>query len=315
MEPDRYNYIYRRYLNNTCLPEEIDELYRLIRKNKFTEDNLFSIEATIQSFPTEQLKLDPKVSNDIFQRIITQNRLVKRRANVKLFLKYISAAAILLVISVVAYNIIPNRARNTNIFTNHSIDIKRIDLQDGSYAILKPGTRIHQITDFEQDSIRLITLEGEAFFSIAKRADQPFLIHSTDNFTVRVLGTRFNLNFQKDNREVILTEGKLSIANEQDKVVLFPSQKARYSEETNTFQTSAVDTLIYTSWVDGLLYFKDTPLKEVIHQLHINYETNDLQLHQKFDKLQFTGYLPINDLNRCKEILKKTFANQNLTFL
>lgn len=310
MQLDRYRYLYERYLKNNCSPEEMDELYKIFRQEEYTAEHLLSVDDINEEFDGS-IELDAKKSDHVLRSILRRS---SRRQAFIVYFKYISAAAILLVISVLVYTSLYNQYPYTNTFANRTKDIKKIKLQDGSYAILKAGSKITQITDFEDDSIRLVLLEGEAFFSIAKRPQQPFLIRSHDDFEVDVLGTRFHLNFQKDNREVVLTEGSLSIAHNHAKVIITPSQRAVYSKQTNTFLTSQVDTLVYTSWTHRQLYFKDTPLINVINQLNTHYGKSNLQIPPKFEQLQFTGYLPTNNLSRCKEILMKTFANQNLNF-
>ena len=314
MEPDRYNYLYHRYLDNNCSQEEIHEFYSALRDNTFTEADLLSVEDTVKKSPVD-IRLNPETSDNILKHILNKEEEAKRKLNVKLYYRYASAAAILLISSILIYTYFHRQIGPGETFTNNTKDIKRVLLEDGSSVTLRPGSKLLQITDFKQDTVRMIQLEGEAFFSIAKRVQQPFIIHSDDGFEIRVLGTRFHLNFGKENKEVVLTEGRLSIANNLDKVVVAPGYKAMYSEKSNTFQLSEVDTLMYTSWTHRQLYFKDTPLKKVINQLNTVYGTKKLRIHPKFETLQFTGYLPTNNVDHCKEILKKTFINQKLTFL
>lgn len=314
METDRCKYLYLRYLDNNCSQEEINELYSIIRKSMFTKEDLFSVEYIVNNCSID-IQLNPKTSEDMRKRILNLDQKKAGSPNIKLFYKYTSAAAILLISFSIFYIYFYRQSVDTKVFTNNTKDVIRFVLEDSSEVILKSGSQIRQMSDFKQDTVRLIKLKGEAFFAVAKRADQPFVVHSDDGFEIRVLGTRFHLNFQDDNKEVVLTEGKLSIANNKDKVVVNPGYKAVYSKISNTFQLNEVDTLMYTSWVNRQLYFKDTPIKEVINQLNIIYETKKLQVQPEVEELQFTGYLPSENLNQCKEILKSTFINQKLTFL
>lgn len=57
---------------------------------------------------------------------------------------------------------------------------------------------------------RSIALRGEAYFDIAKNAEKPFII-TTDNATVRILGTKFNLKSRNNHFELEVVEGKVSI--------------------------------------------------------------------------------------------------------
>ncbi|HMB90975.1 MAG TPA: FecR domain-containing protein, partial [Rhodothermales bacterium] len=91
-----------------------------------------------------------------------------------------------------------------------------IDLPDGSQVILNSGSTLsHQRTFGEE--IRRVTLEGEAFFSVAK-SEIPFVV-GTFNGTTTVVGTQFNVRAWKDDIEpatdVSVLEGKVRLAAQQ----------------------------------------------------------------------------------------------------
>jgi len=197
-------------------------------------------------------------------------------------------------------------------YRNEAHGIRKVELPDGTTVFLKPNSRIALMTDFAEDPMRRILLDGEAFFAVAKRPGQDFAVRSANGFEVKVLGTRFNLRFEGEKQEVVLTEGKLSIENAQAKVLLSPGQKATYAPDQKAFETSPVDTLHYVSWIRGQIHFSDCRLEEVAAQMNRYYGTGALKIPVRAKNLLFTGYLPTDSQVMCIEILNKTFANHNI---
>lgn len=86
-----------------------------------------------------------------------------------------------------------------------------INLQDGSTVMLSPGSELNYGEPFT-DNKRIVSLKGEAFFTIAKDATKPFTVY-TDAISTTVLGTKFlATDFQKENNIIIkLFEGKVVV--------------------------------------------------------------------------------------------------------
>ncbi|MEM9687654.1 MAG: FecR domain-containing protein, partial [Bacteroidota bacterium] len=70
-------------------------------------------------------------------------------------------------------------------------DRKKVTLPDGSTVILNAESSLTYPKNFT-DSIRQVTLTGEAFFDIKRNTTQPFIV-KTEYLSVKVLGTAFNV--------------------------------------------------------------------------------------------------------------------------
>ncbi len=66
-----------------------------------------------------------------------------------------------------------------------------IFLKDGSKVILNANSKISYLKPFDEDQ-RVVALEGEAFFEVAKDKDRPFKVVS-GVITTTALGTSFNI--------------------------------------------------------------------------------------------------------------------------
>ena len=60
---------------------------------------------------------------------------------------------------------------------------------------------------------RIVTLEGEAYFKVAKDPERPFIV-KTKTVQTRVLGTEFNIrSYTPEDTHVVLINGKVEISN------------------------------------------------------------------------------------------------------
>jgi|GEM_PF-873561 len=310
---ERFAVLYERYLRDGCTPEELEELYRHFAERGKPSD-LHGV-GDIAEGSGGNVRLDEKSTERLWKRIQrVQSRRRIFRSN--LFLK---VAAVLLLVGTFAFLQMrkQQRSRETaykeTVHRNGTRSVRKVELPDGTVVFLKPGSRIVQTTDFGKDSARRILLEGEAFFAVAKKTGQSFAVVSADGFEIKVLGTRFNLTFGEERREVVLTEGRLSIENAEAKAWLSPGQKATYAPGRKTFETTAVDTLQYVSWIGNQIHFSDSRLEEVAAQMNRYYGPNALHIPERAKGLLFTGHLPADNLDKCIAILNRTFANYNIT--
>ncbi len=136
-----------------------------------------------------------------------------------------------------------------------------IMLPDGSMVYLHPGARLLFPTQFPTDK-RVVKLDGEAYFKVAKDAQRPFTV-MTQTMETTVLGTEFNINTAA--RQVTLVSGSVSVKNNatRKKQVLTPGQQLTETESGQQTLTMA-DTTPYKYWRDGYIYFDDAPLDEVL---------------------------------------------------
>ncbi|OQP58111.1 hypothetical protein A3860_07225 [Niastella vici] len=94
---------------------------------------------------------------------------------------------------------------------NNTTTPLRITLEDGSYVILKPNSRI-AYTHKADPVKREVYLEGAAFFQVAKDPARPFFVY-TNELVTKVLGTSFDVQaFPHDKTiRVIVHTGKVTV--------------------------------------------------------------------------------------------------------
>lgn len=147
-------------------------------------------------------------------------------------------------------------------------------LNDGTIVQLSGGSKFSYPIHFSGQTREVTLLSGEAFFKVKHNAQQPFILHSSGT-QVKVLGTRFNVSNMagKAQLAVTLTEGSISFkGKEQQETILKPGQQLTFDKKLNQVQgVKEVDTLYTTGWTTGLLWFKQTPLNEILEKLEVYY--------------------------------------------
>jgi len=155
-----------------------------------------------------------------------------------------------------------------------------ITLPDGTLCYLHPGSRVIFPTTFSNRS-REVILHGEAYFKVAQRKAQPFVVH-TPQGDVRDYGTEFNVNTSDPEAGVgvVLVSGKVGITpNGGSEVMIRPGQKctikARADLPAGTAEQqctiSETDLTPYKMWRDGYLYFDNVALRDIMLAIGQNF--------------------------------------------
>lgn len=151
-----------------------------------------------------------------------------------------------------------------------------ITLYDGTRVWLNSGTTFKYPVAFQAKE-RKVYLNGEAYFDVSGRKEQPFIIQA-DQLKIKVLGTRFDVcaYHTEDEFFVTLEEGSVYTSSDVNgkELVLSPGDQAVFSRKTNQFAQIRVDTGLYSSWKEDLLRFQDTPFREVIKKMERWYDVN-----------------------------------------
>lgn len=169
-------------------------------------------------------------------------------------------------------NVESNIAEVKTIMTPRGKDYKVI-LNDGTEVIMNTDSKLIFPARFT-GSKRIVTLEGEAYFKVAKDASKPFIVRSGRLETLAV-GTEFNVKaYDKVAPHVTLIEGKVivNVAGTAKKVYLKPGEDVSLTNDEMKIKN--VDPQYYIQWKEGFLYFDDVPLAEVLSDLGRWYNVN-----------------------------------------
>lgn len=140
-------------------------------------------------------------------------------------------------------------------------------LADGSKVWLNSASRLKFPVNFSGNT-REVELSGEAYFEIAKDKTKPFKVHFSDNSTVEVLGTHFNVNSYEDEsrQAVTLLEGSVKVSNPQEEVKIVPGQQAVLAG-SDKIKVKHVSTEEAVAWKNGYFMFEDEDIKSIMRKL------------------------------------------------
>lgn len=147
-------------------------------------------------------------------------------------------------------------------------------LSDGTKVWINTESSLRYPVAFKGKE-RRVELKGEACFEVAKNEKCPFIV-SSEGMETKVLGTTFNIrSYKTEDRHVTLVQGKVEVTNtaSHESVMLRPGQDLTYTE-TGEENISRVNVAVYTAWTEGMFYFEDASLKDIMRSLGRWYNVN-----------------------------------------
>jgi transmembrane sensor len=152
----------------------------------------------------------------------------------------------------------------------------KIMLDDGSVVWLSPKSTLTYQRPMIADE-RALTLDGEAYFSVARDTTRPFTVQ-TSLLLVRVLGTSFTVrSFAREkNAEVRVRTGRVSVrrSRQAKELVLRPNERLTVGspEQPEAIKTLvAAPEIVNPKAVVNRFVFADTPVADVFGELERAY--------------------------------------------
>lgn len=163
---------------------------------------------------------------------------------------------------------------------------KQLTLTDGTQVWLNAESTLEYPETFEGKPNREVYLKGEAYFEVTKNASQPFRV-KTDALETLVLGTSFNVRaYSKEDTQVTLVEGSVKVSDKhQNELRLQPGEHT--DQKLNKTKVEKADD--YHSWAEGMFYFDNTELVEIMRELGRWYNINIVFTNKEImhDRLHF----------------------------
>jgi transmembrane sensor len=149
--------------------------------------------------------------------------------------------------------------------------IKKHQLPDGSEVVLNANSQLTIDKNWAKANERQVWIRGEAFFRVAKAADKKRFIVHTPHFDIVVTGTEFNVTARENISRVTLKEGSITVKNSGEADInLAPGEWVEIASNKSAVK-NRVENENYVAWIEKILVFEDTPLKEVKKQLEEHY--------------------------------------------
>ncbi|PKB45143.1 FecR family protein [Cellulophaga sp. RHA19] len=272
------NYL-AKWLNNELTEEEIIQF-------KKTEEY-----TTYQKIIATSNKMQaPEFNQDkALQAINNKRNAAKETKVVKLnpFKKYISIAAAVVLICGLGY--FYTTTLDQTISTDYAQN-NELTLPDNSEVFLNAESKIAYNKN-SWDKNRDVSLEGEAFFKVAK--GEKFTV-TTNHGTISVLGTQFNVETRANFFEVTCYEGLVNV-NYNGTDYKVPGGTSFMVINGKVAPLSHVKTLV-PSWTLNESTFKSIPLEFVLNELQRQFNLTVTTKNVNTEQL-YTGSFNNKDLN------------------
>ena len=299
------NEIIIRYLDGTA---ELEEKMLLLRWLKQSDGNRDDFTATRDLWLScnvaagNELEVDVALGRLKDRILLEQDRMGResrtKKKTLSVVLRWIRIAAVLLLLLGIGYGIGSRREHSAPdvIVQNQLITAKgskgRFTLPDGSVVWLNSATKLTYPNQFADDR-RLVSLEGEAYFEVAKDAKKPFVVQAGE-IDVEVLGTCFDLDSYSSGEfvETALLNGSVKISGKalKDPVYLKPNELFRYRKSDQIASVEEAKVGLYADWIKDRLVFDNDCLSDILISMEGRYNM-DIECPKQFaasTRLSFT---------------------------
>jgi len=257
------NYITQKWLDHDCSPEELAALKQLPEYHE-----LKKIDKGLAYFKAPNYNTTHELETVLTKLKPTQNKTWKT---------YFVSIAALLVLAVGAYFYTTTLDTQVNSLAAQQTEVV---LPDHSVVTLNSVSTLTYNKPRWSDK-RQVTLNGEAFFKVAKGATFDVL---TPSGKVTVLGTQFNVK-QRDNYfDVTCYEGLVRVTYKDQKIKLHPGDRFLSINGKTTTQQNITNT--QPTWMLHKSSFTSTPYKYVLQeferQYNVTINTKGINTNQLF---------------------------------
>jgi transmembrane sensor len=313
MHRNAFRQLLKRYLDNSCTDEErriIEQWYELLDNEQapLSGEELTELEKRLWH------KIKSVTTNESSAAIPFKNH----KNN---WWKYTVAASFIGVVFLFVSLVFNNKNKSSGTPSlviakvnqgfseeiNNSGHLKKIQLEDGSFVSIYPGSKLAFPKHFASDK-REVYLEGEALFTVSKNPNRPFFVYNNQIVT-QVLGTSFTVRNKNGKIEVAVKTGRVAVYENGEQinlndveqksngVIITPNQKVTYYQQERHFVTSIVDQPApapaeTTQPVIATHFnYNETPVYKVLEDLEDTYKLEIVLENDKIKNCLFTGDL------------------------
>ena len=277
-----------RYLNGNFTQKDEKELLEWIsessnNKKKFFEiKDLWDAEVKPSFNGTEQLL-----------QFYKKQALRKRNIKIPLWISGVAVAAILVVGfiigSLLTKNYYPVHGQSESFYVPMGSK-SQLTLSDGTKVSLNSQSRLFLCDNFSEIN-RTVSLSGEGYFEVKSDKKHPFIV-KTNNFEVRVTGTKFNVSSYSDDENIsaTLSEGHIQLYTKNNQEFILKSgDKISFNKKTMESSLQRADIEAELSWVNGEFIFKEIPFSNLIKKLERWYDVKLLYKGLQFNAMKYSG--------------------------
>ncbi len=309
---ERYFELYRQFLNNTISDKDYRDLMKWVsdKRNDATlrrymetlwSENDWVEDEQVADWDTFKKQFTTQKESSV--KVLGLNTGTRRTKRIWSY-----AAAVVLLALLAGYGLINSWSSEATIYHTAYGETQEIQLEDGSVVTLNANSTLEWKSGWKRSGERHVVLTGEAFFDVSHTDDAAAFTVETNDLSVRVLGTTFNVSARRDRTGVTLETGKIELdlkQTDEKPLAMEPGDFVQFSATTNDLERSKVQSINQsTDWMAGVLRFEDVTVEEMFNEIEDQYGkkliTTDSSL---LERRMFTG-IPYEDWIVAKEALE-----------
>ncbi|MCG7349859.1 FecR family protein [Sphingomonas sp. ACRSK] len=188
---------------------------------------------------------------------------------------------------------------------------KVIPLEDGSKVELNTQTVVRTAVNKHRREVWLD--EGEAFFEVAHRDDEPFVVYAGRK-TITVLGTKFSVRRDRDGRITVnVLEGRVRVDDGEaikDGAAIITAGDTTISRDTSTLITRKSQERVENAlaWRDGMLSFDQAPLATVAAEFNRYNRTRLVVTDPAAAQIPIGGSFQASSVNSFTRLLRDAYG-------
>ena len=187
----------------------------------------------------------------------------------------------------------------------------QVVLSDGTKVWVNAATTLKYPIDFGENN-RIVIVDGEATFDVVP-TNKPFIV-KTDNITITVLGTKFNVRgYSNENYvETALIKGSVKMSSEKEEIILKPGETASYLKENNKISIRKIPEIENKlSWNSNQLIFEGECLKDITRILERWFNVSITIAESELNEYKYTGKFVYNEsIQQVLKVIAATTAIQ-----
>ena len=276
-------------------PDYIDDIYT-------AKDIILGI--SFKKTPVSKTKIDTELEH-VLNRINRNKppQIAKKAHFLKINFKQLTAIAavglILLFLGINLYT--PSKDVIHKTAYGEIINLK---LPDGTTVILNGNSEIR----YNKDEPRRVFLNGNGYFKVKSMpsSKSKFWVNTND-LTVEVYGTQFNVNTRDERTNVVLDEGSINLLLKNgDSKKMIPGDFASFSNENNIISHQKISkSLSYSSWKEDAYIFNNIRLEDVMKHIEYTYGVTSEFANESLKNKPISGGIPNENIDICLAAIQK----------
>ena len=189
---------------------------------------------------------------------------------------------------------------------------KTVVLPDESVMHMNANSSVKIASTWKDGEDRKVWLQGEAFFEVKKKPETGATFSViTEDLSVEVLGTAFNVSTRKEKTSVYLEEGSVRLNLGQNIEVMEPGNLVVYSsEQEEVIERDMEASHRVSAWYTGVLNLEKRAVKDVADELAALYGVEVVLKDPQLGDRVITARLPLKKLDVVVPILELVLGTE-----